>query len=93
MLDGPDANRGGEMRLACAGPTNEDGVVSLDSICHLEAPRKGAVRAAIEARLRRGELVAANIEGAGKVEHWLEPQANVERYDALRKAGETRHAS
>ena len=29
MLDGLDANRGGEMRLACAGPTNEDGVVGV----------------------------------------------------------------
>jgi uncharacterized protein YcaQ len=51
------------------------GVVSLDSICHLDAPRKGAVRAAIETRMRRGELVAAAIDGAGKLEHWLEPQA------------------
>src|SRR5690242_6339835 len=32
------------------------GVVSLDSICHLDAPSKAAVRRAIEARVRRKEL-------------------------------------
>jgi hypothetical protein len=49
------------------------GVVSLDSICHLDAPSKKAVRQLIEARLRRKELVAVAIEGAGKQEHWAQP--------------------
>jgi uncharacterized protein YcaQ len=51
------------------------GVVSLDSICHLDAPRKQAVRRAIENRVRRGELVAVALEGAGKQEHWTAPGA------------------
>src|ERR1044072_8933096 len=42
------------------------GVVSLDSICHLDAPRKPAVRKLIEARERRGGLAPVAIEGAGK---------------------------
>src|SRR6201992_1851524 len=42
------------------------GVVSLDSICHLDAPSKKAVRQLIEARLRRKELVKVAIEGPGK---------------------------
>src|ERR1700761_4377698 len=50
------------------------GVVSLDSICHLDAPSKKAVRQLIEARLRRKELVAVAIEGAGKQEHWAQPE-------------------
>ncbi len=49
------------------------GVVSLDSICHLVAPSKAAVRRLIEARVRRGELVPVTLEGAGKQEHWAEP--------------------
>src|SRR3954467_2861094 len=49
------------------------GVVSLDSICHLDAPSKPAVRRLIEARVRRKELVPVAIEGAGKQEHWAEP--------------------
>jgi uncharacterized protein YcaQ len=49
------------------------GVVSLDSICHLDAPSKAGVRRAIEARVRRGELVPVALEGAGKQEHWAEP--------------------
>jgi uncharacterized protein YcaQ len=51
------------------------GVVSLDSICHLDAPSKKPVRRLIEARLRRGELVPVALEGAGKQEHWARPEA------------------
>jgi uncharacterized protein YcaQ len=50
------------------------GVVSLDSICHLDAPSKQAVRRLIEARMRRGELVPVALEGAGKLEHWARPE-------------------
>jgi uncharacterized protein len=49
------------------------GVVSLDSICHLDAPSKPQVRRLIEARVRRSELVPVALEGAGKQEHWAEP--------------------
>ncbi|QAU48641.1 winged helix-turn-helix domain-containing protein [Bradyrhizobium guangzhouense] len=51
------------------------GVVSLDSICHLDAPSKKAVGALVAARVRRGELVPVVIEGAGKQEHWAAPAA------------------
>jgi uncharacterized protein YcaQ len=51
------------------------GLVSLDSICHLDAPSKKAVRSLIEARVRRKELVPVAIEGAGKQEHWARPEA------------------
>jgi len=46
------------------------GVVSLDSICHLDAPSKKGVRRLIEQRVRRKELVPVALEGAGKQEHW-----------------------
>src|ERR1700712_3772481 len=49
------------------------GLVSLDSICHLDAPSKANVRRLIEARVRRKELVAIALEGAGKQEHWVDP--------------------
>jgi uncharacterized protein YcaQ len=49
------------------------GVVSLVSICHLDAPSKAQVRRLIEARVRRHELVPVALEGAGKQEHWAEP--------------------
>jgi hypothetical protein len=51
------------------------GPVSLDSVCHLDASRKAAVRRLVEARVRRNELVPVAIEGAGKQEHWVEPSA------------------
>lgn len=51
------------------------GLVSLDSICHLNAPNKAAVRRLIEARVRRKELVPVALEGAGKQEHWADPAA------------------
>jgi hypothetical protein len=46
------------------------GIVSLDSTCHLAAASKPAVRKVIEARVRRGELLPMALEGAGKIEHW-----------------------
>lgn len=51
------------------------GVVSLDSICHLDAPSKKAVASLIASRVRRGELLPVAIEGAGKQDHWAEPSA------------------
>jgi uncharacterized protein len=51
------------------------GIVSLDSICHLDAPRKAAIRHLIDAKVRRKELVPVAIEGAGKTEHWAAPEA------------------
>jgi len=51
------------------------GLVSLDSICHLDAGRKAAVRALIEARTQRGALVPVAIEGAARQEHWATPEA------------------
>jgi uncharacterized protein YcaQ len=50
------------------------GLVSLESICHLDAPSKPVVRRLIETRVRRAELVPVAIEGAGKQEHWAEPE-------------------
>jgi uncharacterized protein YcaQ len=50
------------------------GLVSLDSICHLDAPSKPAVRRLIEAGVRRRELVPVALEGAGKQEHWALPE-------------------
>ncbi len=55
------------------------GVVSLDSICHLDAPRKPGVRRLIEARVRRAELVAVALEGAGKQQHWATPETLANR--------------
>lgn len=51
------------------------GVVSLDSICHLDAPSKEIVRRRIEARVRRGLLAPVALEGAGRQEHWAAPEA------------------
>ncbi len=49
------------------------GLVSLDSICHLDAPSKAAIRRLIEARVRARVLLPVALEGAGKQEHWAEP--------------------
>jgi uncharacterized protein YcaQ len=55
------------------------GLVSLESICHLDAKRKPAIRLLIEARMRRGLLVPVAVAMAGKVEHWAEPEAVEDR--------------
>jgi uncharacterized protein len=50
------------------------GLVSLESACHLDAPSKPAVRRVIEARTRRGELVRVDFPGSGKTQHWARPE-------------------
>jgi uncharacterized protein len=49
------------------------GIVSLDSICHLDAPRKAAIARLIGARVRRKELVPVALEGS-RFEHWARPE-------------------
>ena len=49
------------------------GIVSLDSVCHLEPSRKPEMRAVIDSRVRKKLLVPVDIEGAGKTGHWAEP--------------------
>jgi uncharacterized protein YcaQ len=56
------------------------GVVSLDSICHLDAPSKGAVKRIIDARVRKGELVAVALDGA-KHPHWAAPDTLAASYE------------
>jgi uncharacterized protein YcaQ len=51
------------------------GIVSLDSVCFLEAPLKPALRRLIAGRVHRKELVPVALEGAGKTEHWARPEA------------------
>jgi uncharacterized protein YcaQ len=51
------------------------GIVSLDSICFLDAKRKPLVRQIINGRVRRKELVPVAVEDAGKIEHWARPEA------------------
>src|SRR3954468_8597799 len=60
----------------------QQGVVSLDSICHLDAPSKPEIRRLIAGRVRRRELVPVTLQGAGKQEHWMPPET-------LETAGET----
>jgi uncharacterized protein len=48
------------------------GIVSLDSICYLDAGRKPAMRRLIEARVRRRELRPVHVNGRL---HWMPPDA------------------
>jgi uncharacterized protein YcaQ len=50
------------------------GVVSLDSVCYMDAPRKPAMKRLIETRVRKGELVAIDLEDSGKQQHWAHPE-------------------
>jgi uncharacterized protein YcaQ len=71
----PKAASGGEIAgYILDRALRAQGVVSLDSICHLDAPSKTAVRKLIEARVRRGELIPVALQDAGKQEHWAQPE-------------------
>jgi uncharacterized protein YcaQ len=62
------------------------GVVSVDSACYLDAPRKPAMRRLIETRVRRKELVPVELEGAGTLQHWARPEALDAAFDASRES-------
>jgi len=49
------------------------GIVSVDSIYHLDPLRKPAMKRLVESRVRRKELVPVELEGAGKWLHWAHP--------------------
>jgi len=49
------------------------GIVSVESICYLDAPRKLAMRRLVESRVRRKELLPVQLEGAGQSLHWIRP--------------------
>ncbi|TEA71927.1 winged helix-turn-helix domain-containing protein [Allopusillimonas ginsengisoli] len=58
------------------------GLVSLDSVCHLNPKRKPLIRQRIETRVRQRRLVPVAIEGAGKLEYWACPQTLADIPDA-----------
>ena len=53
---------------------SSQGLVSIESACHLDAPSKPAVRRVIESRTRRGELIPVEFPGCGKTQHWARPE-------------------
>jgi len=57
------------------------GLVSLDSACHLDAPSKKDVAELIAARVKRKDLVEVAVEGAGRTQHWAAP-ASLEPLEA-----------
>jgi uncharacterized protein YcaQ len=50
------------------------GIVSVDSICYQDAPRKLAMRRLLDSRVRRKELTPVQMEGAGQALHWVRPE-------------------
>ena len=50
------------------------GIVSLDSICHLNARFKPEMRRLIQRRVRHAELVPVVLEGTEKHLHWARPE-------------------
>jgi uncharacterized protein YcaQ len=50
------------------------GVVSLDSVCYQDAGRKPAMRRLVGRRVRRGELIPVQVEGAERLQHWVGPE-------------------
>ncbi len=50
------------------------GIVSVESICYQDAPRRVARGRLLDARVRRKELVPVQVEGAGQSLHWAHPE-------------------
>lgn len=71
------ATEGQTLDYLLARALRAQGVVSLDSACYMDAPRKKAMAALIEANVRRRRLVPLAIEGLKP--HWATPEALDER--------------
>jgi uncharacterized protein len=61
-------------RYLLARALRSQGIVSIDSICHQNAPAKPAFRALIAREMRAKRLVQVAIEGLEKVAHWVRPE-------------------
>jgi uncharacterized protein len=61
------------------------GIVSADSICYQDSPRKLAMKRLLDSRVRRKELVPVQVEGAGESLHWIRPDALDDIPDATRE--------
>ena len=70
----PAATSGQTTEFLVDRALRSQGVVSLESICYLNASGKPAVRRVIDRRVRRKELVPVILEGAGKWQHWVRPE-------------------
>ena len=57
------------------------GIVSLDSICHLVPKRKPAAFKLIESRVAAKKLVEVLLPDAGKVRHWVHPEVIAKKMD------------
>ncbi|MGH8299478.1 MAG: winged helix-turn-helix domain-containing protein [Steroidobacteraceae bacterium] len=55
--------------------SRSQGLVSLDSICYGGIARRVAIRPLIESKVRRGELIPIDFDGAGPCQHWAPPEA------------------
>lgn len=61
------------------------GIVSADSICYQDSPRKLAMKRLLDSRVRRKELMPVQVEGAGESLHWICPGALDDIPDATRE--------
>jgi uncharacterized protein YcaQ len=49
-------------------------VVSLDSICYLDAKRKPAIHKRLEARVRKNELIEVQVKEVEGIKFWMQPE-------------------
>ena len=57
------------------------GIVSLDSICHLDAGQKPKIEKLIETQHKTGRLLEVEIHEAEKIRHWARPEFITEKFN------------
>ena len=94
MLKRPGGDREMVEILALVLQHDEQAVLTaVELALEAGAPTKTHILNLLHRLVDGKPLDAPQVEPPGALTLTTEPQANVERYDALRKAGETRHAS
>lgn len=50
------------------------GLISLDSACYMDAPRKAALKKRVDGLVKKGVLVPTRVQGVDKVQFWARPE-------------------
>jgi uncharacterized protein YcaQ len=71
----PAASEPETLRYLLERALRAQGIVSLDSVCYLDARRKPAMSRLIGSLVRLKELMPVQLAGAGRAQHWVRAEA------------------
>ncbi len=68
------ANEGEKLEYLIDRSLRSQGLISLNSVCHLKPSLKKAIILRLEKKVKSGDLVEIQIGPGGKIPHWIKPE-------------------